>query len=256
VEQDVAVDTNPPPPPPPCGDTNQACCNNLPACPPPGLTCDTTQKKCVPATATDIGKSCAAWTDCSAHACTPVTNIGAGAPGRCTERCDPTQQGLCPGSGPNNNWSCSPSTALGGITVCQCAGPLAPETCNGRDDDCNGVIDDEPGADNGCKQQMGPGETCVNGLCVCSGMTCGGSCVNTSSDPNNCGACGHSCHGGPCAGGQCQPLVVYDSTNARIGAIAVDTTHVYFTIDQGPGGASTLNSCGLGDGVCPGLGRS
>jgi hypothetical protein len=33
-----------------------------------------------------------------------------------------------------------------------------------------------------------------------------GACLDTSTDPDNCGTCGHSCGGGACIGGVCQPL--------------------------------------------------
>jgi len=36
------------------------------------------------------------------------------------------------------------------------------------------------------------GILCENGECVCP-ETCGGSCTDTTSDPNNCGACGITC---------------------------------------------------------------
>lgn len=36
-------------------------------------------------------------------------------------------------------------------------------------------------------------------------MICGGRCVNTSTDPTNCGMCGNVCATGACAGGMCAP---------------------------------------------------
>ena len=35
-----------------------------------------------------------------------------------------------------------------------------------------------------------------------------GTCTNTASDANNCGTCGHSCQGGACSSGACQPLLL------------------------------------------------
>jgi hypothetical protein len=53
---------------------------------------------------------------------------------------------------------CAPG---GGSTSCKGEIPdLRPETCNGKDDDCNGMVDDH---------------------------------VDTSADPANCGTCGHAC---------------------------------------------------------------
>jgi len=57
-----------------------------------------------------------------------------------------------------------------------CTGQQTPraEICgNGLDDDCDGVVD--------------------NGCCPSGTTNCGGTCVNTSSDPANCGACGQVC---------------------------------------------------------------
>lgn len=53
----------------------------------------------------------------------------------------------------------------------------------------------------------------------------------TVDDPNNCGACGHSCLGGACARGQCQPVVLAENQTLEHDplvpdAIAVDATHV------------------------------
>jgi hypothetical protein len=41
------------------------------------------------------------------------------------------------------------------------------------DNDCNGIVDDEPGADRWCWLVDGPGHLCQGGQCVCPG-TCGG----------------------------------------------------------------------------------
>lgn len=41
---------------------------------------------------------------------------------------------------------------------------------------------------------------------TCSGTLCGTDCVDTSSDPNNCGACANACDvTATCTGGQCVP---------------------------------------------------
>jgi hypothetical protein len=76
-----------------------------------------------------------------------------------------------------------PMTDLG-VATGQSGGPV-PEVCYG--DDCERDINPAP-------------PQCAGGL-----TKCGGVCVNLSSDPNNCGACGVRCPPGwqSCSGGTC-----------------------------------------------------
>lgn len=55
-----------------------------------------------------------------------------------------------------------------------------------------------------------------------------GPCVNTETNANHCGTCGHDCLGGKCAAGKCQPFVVATEPGRFVG-IALDSTHVYWT---------------------------
>lgn len=48
----------------------------------------------------------------------------------------------------------------------------------------------------------------TGGTFVGSGGSGGAACTNTGSDKLNCGACGHSCLGGDCSAGICQPLLL------------------------------------------------
>lgn len=50
----------------------------------------------------------------------------------------------------------------------------------------------------------------------------------TESDPENCGACGHSCLGGNCQDGKCKPLTLAVLDSEEPSYISVDSTSVYF----------------------------
>jgi hypothetical protein len=96
------------------------------------------------------------------------------------------------------------------------------------------------------------GYACQAGLCVAvcpPGQTlCGTTCVNTSSDPNNCGTCNNFCPSYPnavsgCSGGQCVMLACnagYADCNGFVG----DGCEVHVLSDN--------NNCGACGNVCPG----
>jgi hypothetical protein len=53
-----------------------------------------------------------------------------------------------------------------------------------------------------------------------------GQCGDTQTSGDNCGRCGHSCQGGTCDKGQCQPVTLASGSSPR--DLAVDATHVYW----------------------------
>src|SRR5262245_43524523 len=51
--------------------------------------------------------------------------------------------------------------------------------------------------------------------CLGMAMMCGGVCINPATSANHCGACNHSCGGGACVGGVCQPTVLLDGMHVN-----------------------------------------
>jgi hypothetical protein len=96
-----------------------------------------------------LGAPCARGGDCFSGVCLPI--------GRCTQACSVTA--LCPQS---PEWSCGPTG------TCQCTPTSPVELCDLRDNDCDGIIDDNA---------VCPGSgTCSGGRCVapvCSNVTGG-----------------------------------------------------------------------------------
>jgi hypothetical protein len=116
--------------------------------------------------------------------------------------------------------------------------PGAVEVCDGKDNDCNGIIDDPFDLrtdDLNCGHcgracDVAGGQKCCEGDCVdvassalhcgacgqrCSGeglACCSGSCRSTLTEPSHCGGCGMPCqndHGAlGCEQGQCRPTCV------------------------------------------------
>ncbi len=65
-----------------------------------------------------------------------------------------------------------------------------------------------------------------------------GACGDTTSDPQNCGACGHGCLGQPCRSGTCAAAVLASGQDDPR-SIVVDETNVYW----GSAGAGGVWSC-------------
>jgi len=67
----------------------------------------------------------------------------------------------------------------------------------------------------------GPAATVGSGApsCAPGQEMCGAQCVNTNSDPNNCGACGNSCNGFSCCNGQCTDTSADQNNCGACGAV-------------------------------------
>jgi hypothetical protein len=82
-----------------------------------------------------------------------------------------------------------------------------PETCNGADDDCDGIADDDAGGcsaalcetcvGGACRSRCGPCEDCVGGTCQTRCGACQG-CLNGACAPCNAAPC-QTCVNGVCA---------------------------------------------------------
>jgi hypothetical protein len=113
-------------------------------------------------------------------------------------------------------------------------------------------MDARPKADVGSDQEVGdaPSDSDAEPACSTTKVDCDGDDANgcetdLTTDPGQCGACGHNCLSGDCIDGQCQPFVLADG-QAKPKNVTFDSTHVYWT-NQGGLGAVMRVPKGGGD---------
>ncbi len=202
-------------------------------------------------------------TTCSGATSLCQLNAGTGTYG-CVSSCSGNTPTLCGNSctdtntDPNNCKTCNtvcPAVTGGGVPTC--AGGVCGVTCNSGEHQCGTTtmcaLDTDPNncgpsctkcappgggtvscTNNACVPACPSTQTVIGGTCTCPSNTptfCGsgssGTCVDTTSDANNCGSCGRSCLGGSCLSGVCQPWTVGGTSNPS--SVATDGTNIYWT---------------------------
>ncbi len=147
---------------------------------------------------------------------------------------DPTHCGTCTNA--CNLANAVPGCTNGSCTIAACNPGFAD--CNGNPaDGCEINTTNDPSHCSSCTLVCPPTEVCQSSMCTCSaGLTfcpTNNMCTNLQTDGSNCGTCGHSCQGGGCSGGMCQPVIL-GSVAGNGQGIAVDATSVYFTVNLPP----------------------
>jgi hypothetical protein len=190
-----------------CGASGQACCAGS------GCNSGFMCRQGVCGTLNGTGTRCFSDTDCpSGDKCFSIGNGSSVCGTSCGSSADCVK-----------GWNCLMGS--GGF-YCQCT--AKPETCNLLDDDCNGVVDDQPAVNTAC------GGTCTNGVCSCStgSMLCTNACKVVTNDTQNCGSCNNQCFasaGGSvsCITSKCRELVTIANSGGNSG-LALDSSNIYW----------------------------
>ncbi|HEX5657576.1 MAG TPA: hypothetical protein VFX59_10295 [Polyangiales bacterium] len=158
------------------------------------------------------GKACGTQGECAdTEACTV------------NERCN-TQLARCEYDVLDRDGDGYPPVACGGTDCDDDRGvvnPSATETCNNRDDDCDGAIDDNLAPVAGYVCTAGAVQ-CAQGYERCGGPN--GFCVDQQTDNNNCGGCGQFCDTGEsCVNGACTCAATSTMCSGQIDSCS-DTT--------------------------------
>jgi hypothetical protein len=104
---------------------------------------------------------------------------------------------------------------------------------DGDGDGDSGDSDGDPGDGDGDTTGDGDGDTTGDGdgdtgaMCTPEETNCGGECTVLDEDANHCGACNHSCLGGNCNVGTCEPVELA-TDKGRLFMVHVDQDHIYY----------------------------
>jgi hypothetical protein len=132
-------------------------------------------------------------------------------------------------------------------------GPFEAGRLDGPDADRDVTSVEEPPAEGGPEDVVGEvgvedapdatpdaiDDTATEDACT----VCGVSCVDTDSDPKNCGACGHDCTPGPCNSGVCGSFTLATSSGGINFLAVFDGTLAWTNYETGAVSSCTVDTC-------------